>query len=131
MDKQELINLIKESYLYESEKDELIEYLENNEVDDKFYETFGQSLTKQFDIIVDRYKKLTGDYDNQADELDRHFEALKDKVKNERDQKLANIADQNPTDTETVWVWYDMEIDKLRKQQTQKLKKISEELLSI
>lgn len=130
MEKQNLINLIKDSYLSESEKDELVQYLDKNDADDKFFETFGQKLTKRFEVFVERYKKLTDDFDKETDELDRQHGVRAAELQKARDERLKEAGIPDSANADNVWTWYDTEIEKLRNEHVQETEKVCSKLAS-
>ena len=125
-EKEELIYLIKESFLSEEEKAELLRMVEEGRETKDIFKIFDDHLVEEVNKRAEKYEGLLNKLNSETDRLDNSYESQVAILKNSLKERLAALSPTDFHEKGLAWDDYYISLEGLQDAYLQKLGQIKQ-----
>ena len=123
--KDDVLNSVQDSYLTDEQKKDLINYVNKNGENQEFYTLFNGLLIKEYDKILNKYKKNVENYQRECFVLDQEIFERERQLEKQLKEKLAAINNSDVLKKELLLDSYYKEVNRFHEESEDKLRDLS------
>ena len=126
---EEIITLVKESFLSEKEKSFLLKIIENEGATNSFFEKFKILLIEEIKNISGEYKNAIEDLNAGSTEIDSWLEKQKEGLGKDAEKQLSETDMTDMKKKSEIWNNYDKKMLALAEEYKKKLSELTKKLM--
>ena len=126
---EEIIKLVKESFLSEKEKFFLLKIIEKKGATNSFFENFKILLIEEIKNISEEYRNVIEDLNSGFTEIDGWMKKQKEELEKKTEKELNAVDISDLKKKKEIWSGYDKKMSALAEEYKKKLGELTNKLM--